>query len=249
MSRPTVIAGNWKMHKTIRDSVDFIQALVPEIKKAATQILIAPPFTAIAHAAAAAKGSSIKIGAQNMSDAQEGAFTGEVSLKMIREAGAEFVIIGHSERRTHFGETDEHIHHKIRLAATEKFPVILCIGESQSEREEGRSLEILQNQIENAFQNLSTEELKPLMIAYEPIWAIGTGKTATPELAQETHQSIRQFIANTFGRPFANQLPILYGGSVKPENIGKILQQNDIDGALIGGASLNVKSFTQMVLL
>ncbi|NGX26618.1 MAG: Triosephosphate isomerase [Chlamydiae bacterium] len=248
MTRPLIIAGNWKMHKTISEAVQFVEALIPRVKAASCQILIAPPFTAIASSAAAAKGSNVMIGAQNMSDVDEGAFTGEISARMLKDAGAQFVILGHSERRAHFRETDEHIHHKLKRAILENIPAILCIGESEEDRTQGLSDQVLKKQLDGALDKLTSEELNTLTIAYEPVWAIGTGKTATPEIAQEAHAMIRQHITEHFSNTLAEKLPILYGGSVKPANITSILQQPDIDGALIGGASLDVESFTQMVL-
>ncbi len=248
MARPIIIAGNWKMYKTIGEAVQFIQDLIPKVKEASCKILIAPSFTVIASAATAAKGSNVLIGGQNMSDVDEGAFTGEVSAWMLKDAGAQFVILGHSERRSHFKETDEHIHHKIKRAIVENIPPILCIGESEKERSMGQSEQVLKKQLDGALNGLKSEEFKDLVIAYEPVWAIGTGKTATPEIAQETHRMIRRHIAEYFSDSIAENLPILYGGSVKPANITSILLQPDIDGALIGGASLDVESFTQMVL-
>lgn len=247
MTRKTLIAGNWKMHKTIGETIAFIQSLRVHTEEAHCEILLAPPFTAIAAAAKEAEGSNIQIGAQNMSDADEGAFTGEVSARMLKDAGATFVILGHSERRSHFQETDEHIHHKIKRAVAESLPAILCIGESQKDRDEGHSDEVLTAQVDKALQGLSEEDLSSLVLAYEPVWAIGTGKTATPEIAQETHKAIRSHIAKHWSPAFAQRLPILYGGSVKPGNIETLLNQPDIDGALIGGASLDVEAFTSMV--
>jgi len=248
MTRPIIIAGNWKMHKTIGETVQFVEALLPQVENASCKVLIAPSFTAIAVAAAVAVGSNVSIGAQNMSDVDEGAFTGEVSARMLKDAGAEFVLLGHSERRMHFSETDEHINRKLKRAISENIPAILCIGESKQDREEGLSDQVLKAQLDKALDSLSENDLHTLTIAYEPVWAIGTGKTATPEIAQETHQSIRAHIAERFSSNLAERLPILYGGSVKPANITTILQQQDIDGALIGGASLDVESFTQMVM-
>lgn len=247
MTRPTIIAGNWKMHKTIGETEQFIRSLKNGLGSTNRMAYLAPPFTAIASAALEAKNSPIKIGAQNMSDAAEGAFTGEISARMLKEAGTEFVILGHSERRSHFFETDEHINHKLKRACLENLPVILCIGETQEERDAGRSLDVLHHQIQKAFEGLSQDDLHSLIIAYEPVWAIGTGKIATPELAGETHNALRAHLANCYNQSFADRTPILYGGSVKPSNIESILEQPDIDGALIGGASLDVKSFTQMV--
>lgn len=235
------------MHKTIGEATQFIDALCPKVADAKVQVFIAPPFTAISACAQAAKGSKVSIGAQNMSDIDEGAFTGEVSARMLKDAGAKFVILGHSERRSHFGETDEHIHHKLKRAIAEKIPPILCIGEQKQDRDNGNSHKVLEKQLEGCLGKLSPAELKDLVIAYEPVWAIGTGKTATPEIVQETHHAIRSFLSKNWGKEFADKLLILYGGSVKPENINPLLNQSDIDGALIGGASLDVEAFTQMV--
>ncbi len=248
-AKKLLIAANWKMHKTSEEGVSFIQALTSRISSSPHRIFIAPAFTAIEACARAAEGSIVEIGAQNMSDADEGAFTGEISAKMLKGAGAQFVILGHSERRTHFGETDEQIHHKIRRAVIEKIPVILCIGESEADRERGDSASVLQKQLDVCLGKLQAEELKGLVIAYEPVWAIGTGKSATPEIAQETHAIIRRYLLDHFGEDFSSGCSILYGGSVKPENIQSLLNQPDIDGALIGGASLDVDAFTQMVQL
>jgi triosephosphate isomerase len=166
---------------------------------------------------------------------------------MLKEAGAQFVLLGHSERRSHFGETDAHIHHKLKRATLESLPAILCIGESDEERAQGKSHEVLEKQLTGALDDFTEDELKDLVIAYEPVWAIGTGKTATPEIAEEAHHAIRTHLAKQFSPAFADRIPLLYGGSVKPGNITDILEQNNIDGALIGGASLDVESFTQMV--
>ncbi len=248
MTRPTIIAGNWKMHKTIREATRFIEVLRLKMAKSTSKVLIAPPFTAITGCVEAAKGSGILIGAQNMSDSDEGAFTGEISARMLKDAGATFVILGHSERRSHFGETNEHIHHKLKRAVKEEIPAIVCIGESEKERESGRSHAVLEKQIDGCLGLLSSEELENLILAYEPVWAIGTGKTATPQIAQDTHKAIRTYLTKRWDDDFANSVSILYGGSVKPENITSLINQPDIDGALIGGASLDVEAFTQMVL-
>lgn len=247
MTRKTIIAGNWKMHKTIRETIDFLEELLPKVKKSTCEVRIAPPFTALSVAANAIKGSHVQIGAQNMSEAEEGAFTGEVSSRMLKDAGAQFVILGHSERRALFGETDELIHAKLQRAFQEGLPPILCIGETEQQRESNQSVQVLTTQIDKCLKEFSREQLETLVIAYEPVWAIGTGKTATPEMAQETHQAIRAHIAKIWGGDFADQLSLLYGGSVKPDNIDALLNQPDIDGALIGGASLDAATFGQMV--
>lgn len=246
--RPTIIAGNWKMHKTIEEATLFLETLAPLIAEASSIVMIAPPFTAIADCFRVTEGTNIYIGAQNMSDSEEGAFTGEISARMLKDAGAQFVILGHSERRSHFGETDELIHHKLKRAIIEDLPPILCIGETEHDREKGHSEKVLKKQLEGCLGGLTTEELQNLIIAYEPVWAIGTGKTATPEIAQEIHEMIRDYVAENWDEDLADELPIIYGGSVKPSNIDSLLIQPDIDGALIGGASLDVEAFSTMVL-
>lgn len=248
MARATIIAGNWKMHKTIGQAKRFIEELAPQIEDAQCEVLIAPPFTAIAACAIAAASTRIQIGAQNMSDMDEGAFTGEISTLMLKDAGASFVILGHSERRCHFQETDQHIHHKLKRAILEEFPVILCIGENEKERGSGHTEKVLKKQLDGCLGGLTPEELHGLAIAYEPIWAIGTGKVATDEIAQSAHEHIREHIGKSWDAEIAENLSILYGGSVKPSNIENLLNQPDIDGALIGGASLDVEAFANMVM-
>ncbi len=247
MTRKTIIAGNWKMHKTLGETTSFIKALIPHAKKAGCEIRIAPPFTAISTAAAAAKGIPILIGGQDMCEAEEGAFTGAISARMLLDAGAQFVLLGHSERRQLFGETDEKIHLKMKRAVLEAIPPVLCIGETEAEKDAGETAKVLIRQLDIALNTFSAGELKTLVVAYEPVWAIGTGKTATPEMAQEAHRTIRTHIDSKWGEDFAQNLSILYGGSVKPDNIGSLLNQPDVDGALIGGASLDVEAFGQMV--
>lgn len=248
MRKPPIIIANWKMHKTIEEAKQFILRLAPKIQKVSCRVLIAPPFTAIAASAEAAKNTNIVIGAQNMHDAKEGAFTGEISSSLLINAGAGFVILGHSERRQIFHETDTFIHYKLKQAIKNKLIPILCIGETQKQHEAENTHEVLVNQINKALEGFSAEELTHCILAYEPIWAIGTGKTATPELAQKVHRNIRSYIARKWGNPLAQNLPILYGGSVKPNNIIDLLKELDIDGALIGGASLDEEMFAQMVL-
>lgn len=246
--RSKIIAGNWKMHKTIGEATLFISKLAPQIGKVNCKVMIAPPYTALAACCDAARGTNILIGAQNMSDSEEGAFTGEISVHMIKDAGADFVILGHSERRSHFGETDELIHQKLKRSLKEKLPPILCIGETAKDKEMGRSEEVLKKQLAGCLGKLSGEELQEIIIAYEPVWAIGTGLTATPEIAQAMHAVIRDYIEKHWDKAVAETLPILYGGSVKPGNIESLLIEPDIDGALIGGASLDVEAFATMVL-
>lgn len=247
MNRIPLIAGNWKMHKTTAQARAFIAALIKEIAATERRVFLAVPFTAIEGAAEAALGSRIWIGAQNMHDQIDGAFTGEVSAGMIKESGAKFVIIGHSERRQYFIETDSFIHRKLIRALQEGLIPILCIGEMPHERESGDQEKILKLQLEEAFQGLNQHQAVEVIIAYEPIWAIGTGKTATPQIAQSMHRFIRSWLESRFSLDVSERVCLLYGGSVKPDNIAALMQQTDIDGVLVGGASLDVKSFSQIV--
>ncbi len=237
MSRQTIIAGNWKMYKTGDDAATFVQALAG----ISATVYLAVPFTAIAAAKKAAKGGSIRIGAQNMHDATEGAFTGEISGAMLRDVGAEFVLLGHSERRHVFGETDEFINRKVHRAQSDGLQPILCVGETLEQREAGEMESVLRGQIESSLAGV--ESLSDLILAYEPVWAIGTGRTATPQQAQEAHAFCRGAIAEKWGQEAAQGISLLYGGSVKPDNAAELLAQPDIDGVLVGGASLEVDSF------
>ncbi len=247
MQRVPIIAGNWKMYKTGQEARDFVRSLSLEMGRVPRRILLAVPYTAIEQAVDAAKNSTIVIGAQNMHDHREGAFTGEISGPMLKAVGAKFVLVGHSERRTHCGETNGFIHRKVMRALEEQLIPVLCIGESLSEREEMITQRVLSRQLEECLESVTADQLAHLIIAYEPVWAIGTGKTATPEMAQEAHQWIRQFVRNRWGKQASDALPIIYGGSVKPDNIKSLMAQDDIDGALVGGASLDVTSFLQLI--
>jgi len=249
MKRQVIIAGNWKMHKTIQEATQFIEELLPQLAAPHCGVWIAPPSTAISTCADKAKESPLKIGAQNVSYAGEGAFTGEISGKMAKEAGAFFCLIGHSERRTLFGETDDTIALKVRQTISQDLVPVLCIGETLAERDEGRTEAVLKGQLIEGLKGFSADELKELVIAYEPVWAIGTGKTASAEMAQAAHAFIRKEVAIDLSKPFAESLSILYGGSVKPANIEELIKQPDIDGALVGGASLEVDSFAKLVKL
>ena len=249
MKKTPLIVGNWKMYKTILETKEFFSVFLPQVRGLNAPIFIAPPFTSIATAANLVKETKIRIGGQSMSQAEEGAFTGEISGKMLKDAGASFVILGHSERRQHFHETNFLIQQKLKRAITDKIIPILCVGETDKEREEGRSHSVIIKQLEECLQGFSQDQLKDLIIAYEPVWAIGTGKTATPEIAQEVHQSIRQHIGKKWGINLAKDLPILYGGSVKVDNSVSLLKAPDIDGALIGGASLDPNQFAKIISL
>lgn len=245
--RPLVITGNWKMYKTIQEATEFIKKLAPLVENSSAQVLLAVPFTAIKAAAEIAKGTKIAIGAQNMNDATEGAFTGEIAGRMLKDAGADFVIIGHSERRKLFHETDEIINKKVKRAHKDGLKTIVCIGETEKERGEGRTEEVLKTQLSRSLAEISAEEMKNIIIAYEPVWAIGTNQTATPEIAESAHRYCRNLLLEIWGEEVAERTVIQYGGSVKPDNAPSLLEQPDIDGLLVGGASLSPEIFVQIV--
>lgn len=245
--RIPIIAGNWKMHKTILETKEFLQQFCPLVNGSKARILIAPPFLAIPACVESVAGTRIEIGAQTMHEAEMGAFTGEVSAKMIKEAGASFVLLGHSERRHYFGETNKMIDHKVKRALSAHLLPILCIGETEKEREAGETNLVLQKQLSECLESSSAQDLAKIVIAYEPVWAIGTGKTATPQIAQEAHLLCRTFLEKKYGKEAAQKISILYGGSVKADTISALMDQPDIDGALVGGASLDPKGFAQIV--
>ncbi len=246
--RTPVIAGNWKMYKTIAQVVSFLEKMKPVAEEADhCEVVVAPPYTALAAAAQGAKGSRIKVAAQDLHWDKEGAHTGDISAAMLVDAGCTHVIIGHSERRQDHGETDESVNRKLKAALAAGLTPIVCVGETLGEREAGHTQEVLARQIQGGFAGLTPSEFSRIMIAYEPVWAIGTGRTATPEMAAESHRFIRELASKTFGANEAEALRILYGGSVKPENIAGLMAQEGIDGALVGGASLKVESFSAIV--
>ncbi len=246
--RRPVIAGNWKMHRTVRESVELVDRLKPLVEASShCDIVVAPPFTALWAAARAAEGSPIAIAAQDLYWESHGAYTGEVSAGMVAEAGCRFAILGHSERRSLFGETSRAVSRKAAAALEAGLTPIVCLGETLSERESGRTETVIGTRFRQSLDGLTEDALYRTMIAYEPVWAIGTGRAATPEMAQDVHALIRGLAAEVFGRQAAEQLPILYGGSVKPENVDGLLARADIDGALVGGASLKAESFAAIV--
>jgi triosephosphate isomerase (TIM) len=246
--RRHVIAGNWKMFKTIAETRAFFSAFAPLVANSKhCDIVIAPPFTAISTAAEAAKNTNIAISGQNVSWSKEGAFTGEVSASMLSEAGCRYVIIGHSERRQLFRETDDNVAKKSLMALATSLTPIVCVGETGEERDAGLTEEVLRRQFSGGPGALTPEEFSHILLAYEPVWAIGTGRTATPEIAAEAHRLLRRCAGERFSVPIASALRILYGGSVKPDNIKGLMAQEELDGALVGGASLDPKSFASMV--
>jgi len=247
-NRIPLIAGNWKMYKTGPEAVDEARKLVAAAGQLTDrEAMIAPTFTALAQVHDVVKNSPISLGAQNLYWEKEGAYTGEISAAMLVAAGCSHVIIGHSERRQFFGETDETVNNKIGAALNNGLIPVVCVGESEAERDAGNTFSVLDKQITKGLNGYLPENLKPLIVAYEPIWAIGTGKTATPDIAQEAHQFIRETIEKRIGDQLAASTRILYGGSVKPENIDALMGKPDIDGALVGGASLKADTFSKII--
>ena len=247
--RKPVIAGNWKMYKTLSDSVETALALKPLVANANhCEVVIAPVFTALKTVCDRLDGSNIKVSAQDCStEKEEGAHTGEVAAFMLRDVGAKYVIVGHSERRQFYSETDSQVNRKVHAGLASGLTVIMCVGETLAQREDGSAQNVVSTQLTGGLDGLTPSDLDRIIVAYEPVWAIGTGRTATPEQAQEMHAFIRRVFADRHSSDAANALRILYGGSVKPDNIVGLMAQPDIDGALVGGASLKADSFAQIV--
>jgi triosephosphate isomerase len=247
--RRRIIAGNWKMYKTSSETGEFVRKLWDAMggKEAQCEVIVAPPFTSIAAAVGAARGTAIKVSAQDVHWEDKGAYTGEVSGPMLNDAGCSHVIVGHSERRQHFGDTDESVNLKIKAALRHGLIAIFCLGETLDEREAGKTFDVVQRQVVRGLDDIQIESPDRLVIAYEPVWAIGTGRTATPEQAQEVHAFIRERLGPVFGSESAERLRVLYGGSVKPDNARGLMKQPDIDGALVGGASLQIDDFIGII--
>jgi triosephosphate isomerase len=249
--RNPFIAGNWKMFKTVQETVVFVKELRSAVKDAGgpgnVDVVVAPPFTAVHAAAEAARNSNIAVAAQDLYWEKEGAFTGEVSPAMVKEAGAAYAIVGHSERRRLFGETDAIVNRKTLAAIAAGLTPIVCIGETLEEREANKTLEVLDRQVKDGLDSLTADQVASLVVAYEPVWAIGTGRVATAAQAQEAHAHIRKRLRQWFGADAADRCHILYGGSVKPDNIRELIAEPDVDGALVGGASLDVRGFAEIV--
>jgi triosephosphate isomerase len=246
MRRP-ILAANWKMQKTTGEAEAFVRTFLPLVKNASgVDVVIAPPFTALERVAAALRGSEIALAAQNLNAEEEGAFTGEIAPRMLADLGCRYAIVGHSERRTLYGETSQGVAAKAAAVLAHQMRPIVCVGESLEQREAGRTSEVISSQIDESLSGLPRARAAEIVVAYEPIWAIGTGRTATPEMAQEVHAMIRDQLRSRFGEAGA-EIRIQYGGSVKPENVRDLMGQADIDGALVGGASLDPESFAKIV--
>lgn len=246
--RTPLIAGNWKMNKTASEGAELVKEIAAAVgTESSVNVLLCPPFTALSAVSSAVEGTHLGLGAQNMHDKVNGAFTGEISASMLRDLYVTHVILGHSERRSIFGEDDAFINRKVLAALSASLKPILCVGELLSEREANQTMEVVRRQIEQGLAGVPAAKADSVIIAYEPVWAIGTGKTATPAMAQEVHAFIRKLLAQQFGAETASRIPILYGGSMKPDNADALLAEQDIDGGLIGGASLESKSFVDLV--
>jgi triosephosphate isomerase len=248
MGRLPFIAGNWKMNKTVGEALDLVRQLKASISGVeGVEVAVAPPFTALYAVHKELEGSSIRLAAQNLFWEEKGAYTGEVSPPMLKELDCHYVILGHSERRQFFGETDETVNRKMKAALEQDLKVIFCIGETLKEREEGKTFLVIEGQVAGGLKDIGQEEMKRVVVAYEPVWAIGTGRTATPGQAEEVHRFIRQRLEKLYSEGIAEEVRIQYGGSVTPENVKGLMSQKNIDGALVGGASLKSDTFSKIV--
>ncbi|MFH1783359.1 MAG: triose-phosphate isomerase [bacterium] len=246
--RTPILAGNWKMHKTIDEAIKMVSELkvkVADVKD--RQVIVCPVFTALSRVHEFIKDSNIELGAQNVHWEQKGAFTGEVSVEMIRDTGCKYIIIGHSERRQYFGETDETVNKRVNAVFSGNLLPIVCVGETLQEREKDLTFKVVEKQVHNGLKGLGEDVISSLIVAYEPVWAIGTGKTATPEQAEEVHKFIRDLLKRMYGEGASHAIRILYGGSVKPSNVKELMSKENIDGGLVGGASLDAESFSQII--
>ncbi|MEM9159240.1 MAG: triose-phosphate isomerase [Verrucomicrobiota bacterium] len=248
MSRKYLIAGNWKMNKTPDEGKELASEIAVTVgKDESVEVVVSLTFTALDRVSQAIEGSAVKLGAQNLYPKGSGAFTGEISAEMLRSVFTKYVILGHSERREYFGETDSFVNEKVKFSLENALKPILCIGETLEEREAEKTLDVVKTQLLGGLEGVEADQMSDVVIAYEPVWAIGTGKTATPEMAQEVHASIRSLLTEKYGEATAEKVQVLYGGSMKPANADELLAQRDIDGGLIGGASLDAKSFCELI--
>lgn len=246
--RKKVIAGNWKMNMDLHQSQKLVSEILNGLgKDNKAEVIVCPPYTSLSEVNSLLKGTQVNLGAQNMYYEKSGAYTAEISADMLKSVGCEYVILGHSERRVIFNESDEFINKKIKAALTKELKPIFCIGELLEQRESGETMKVISAQIEKGLEGIASDQMKNIIVAYEPVWAIGTGKTATPEQAQEVHLFIRELVAKKFSASVAENIIIQYGGSVKPDNSSELLSQKDIDGALVGGACLKADSFLSII--
>jgi triosephosphate isomerase len=246
--RKPVIAGNWKMHNTISEALDLVRGIKSQVEGVTdVEIIVSPVYTALASVAAELKGSNINVASQNIFWEEKGAFTGEIAPNMITDAGCTHAIIGHSERRQYFGETDETVNKRVKAALAAGLIPILCVGETLEERDAGNTIAVVEAQIKGGLKDIAEEDMAKIIVAYEPVWAIGTGKTATPDMAEDVHKQIRSIVEEIYDAAIADGTRILYGGSVKPETVDDLMAQPDIDGALVGGAALKADSFVRLV--
>ncbi len=248
MERREIFAGNWKMHKTHAEAVELIKGIIEGTKNIKDkEIVVFPPSPYVRDIVGLSKGTTVDVGMQNMYHESEGAFTGEVAPPMVKDTGCRYILIGHSERRHVFGETDEEVNLKVKAAFENDLEPMICIGELLDERDKGLTEEVLRTQVEGALKDISKEQMKKAVLAYEPVWAIGTGKVATPEMAEDAHKYIRELLGEIYDDETAALVPVLYGGSVKPDNVLGLCVMDNIDGALIGGASLKIESFVDII--
>lgn len=248
MKKKPLIAGNWKMHKASAEAVELVQTIKAAVHTVSNvSVVVCPPFTALSEVSKILKDTSVELGAQNMYSAPEGAFTGEISPTMLKDLGCRYVILGHSERRQYFKEDDILIHEKIKTALKYSLIPIVCIGETLAEREAKQHFDVVKMQFDESLSRLEKEDIVKVVIAYEPVWAIGTGKTASPDQAEQMHSYIRRLLSERYTKEVANRVSILYGGSVKPDNTKSLMEKPNIDGALVGGASLKAESFAQII--
>lgn len=246
--RKKIVAGNWKMNKTVKEALEMLSSLkelVADVKE--TEVVIGAPFTALSEASKLVAGSNVKLAAQNMNPNKNGAFTGEISPLMLKDLGVEYVILGHSERREYYGETNEIVNEKVKSALANGLKAILCVGEKLEEREANKTETVVEDHIKGGLKDISKEDMANVVIAYEPVWAIGTGKTATPEQAQEVHAFIRKLLTEMYNAEVASNVTVQYGGSMKADNAKELMDKEDIDGGLVGGASLEAESFAKIV--
>ena len=246
--RKPIIAGNWKMNKTVKESLELVEGLKEQLRGLQNiEVVVCPPFTSLGEVSKGIQNTNIQLGAQDVYWEDSGAYTGEVSCAMLKELDCKYVIIGHSERRAYFGETNESVNRKAKAALRHNLIPIICIGERLEQRERGQTFEVIEDHLQNGLRDITAEQMERMVIAYEPVWAIGTGRTATPDQAQQAHSFIRNLLKKLYGNRISSSVRIQYGGSVRPDNIADLMAKDDVDGALVGGASLKMDSFVKII--